>query len=141
MGKKSSSSAPAVDPRVGTAMQKQAETLERQQQWYENEMYPWMREQTEIQNKYAEQDRQFSRENALWWRDMAKTQYDEQKARADEYYNRWNQVYKPIENQLVNDVNRYNTSAEAERQAQAAIGDYTNAYAQRKQAQNMQMQA
>ena len=34
MGKKSSSSAPAVDPRVGTAMQKQAETLERQQQWY-----------------------------------------------------------------------------------------------------------
>lgn len=141
MGKKSSSSAPAVDPRVGIAMEKQADILERQQAWYENEIYPWMREQTLLQNQYAEDDRQFSRENALWWRDLAKQQYDKQEARADEYYNRWKETYKPIEDQLVADVNRYNTSAEAERQAQLAIGDYASAYAQQKQAQNMQMQA
>ncbi len=141
MGKKSSSSAPAVDPRVGIAMEKQADILERQQAWHENEIYPWMREQTLLQNQYAEDDRQFSRENALWWRDLAKQQYDKQEARADEYYNRWKETYKPIEDQLVADVNRYNTSAEAERQAQLAIGDYANAYAQQKQAQNMQMQA
>lgn len=141
MGKKSSSSSPAVDPRVGAAMEKQADILDQQQQWYENEIYPWLKEQTYLQNEWSQQDRQFAQENALWWRDMAKEQYDKQNERADEYYNRWKDVYKPIEDQLVADVDRYNTSAEAERQAQAAIGDYANAYAKQKQAQNMQMQS
>lgn len=117
MGKKSSSSSPAVDPRVGAAMEKQADILDQQQQWYENEIYPWLKEQTYLQNEWSQQDRQFAQENALWWRDMAKEQYDKQNERADEYYNRWKDVYKPIEDQLVADVDRYNTSAEAERQA------------------------
>ena len=141
MGKKSSSSAPPVDPRVGIAMEKQAALAEKQQSWYENEVYPWLQSQTIKQNEYAEADRQFARDNAVWWRDLAKEQYNKQDAKAEEYYNRWKEVYKPIEDSLVADAAKYNTSAEAERQAQAAIGDYATQFANQRQAQNMQMQA
>lgn len=141
MGKKSSSSAPAVDPSVGIAMQKQADVAERQQAWYENEMYPWLQEQTNISNQAAAEDRQFNQQNTIWWQNYAQTQTDRQNQRADEFYNRWKDTYLPIENSLVADAKAYNTSAEAERQAQAAIGDYSAAFAQQRQAQNMQMQA
>ena len=141
MGKKSASAAPAVDPSVGIAMQKQADIAERQQEWFETEMMPWLKDQTNIANAAAQQDREFNQANTQWWQNFAQTQVDRQNARADEYYNRWKQTYLPIEDALVAEANKYSTSAEAERQAQAAIGDYASAFAQQRQAQRMQMQA
>lgn len=141
MGKKSSSSAPAVDPSVGIAMEKQAALAEQQQAWYENEMYPWLKAQTEKQNQYSEMDRANALENYKFWQNMAQEQVNKQNALADEFYDRWKTQYKPIEDSLIADAARYNTSAEAERQAGLAIGDSATAYAAQKQALAQQMQA
>lgn len=141
MGKKSSSSSPAVDPRVGEAMQKQAEIAERQQQWYETEIYPWLRQQSALQNKWSQQDRQLAQQNQAFWQNYATTQTDRLNAMSDEFYNRWKENYVPIENALLADAKNYNTSAEAERQAGEMLADSKNAFAQQRQAQNMQMQA
>ena len=142
MGKKGTSiSAPPVDPAVGIAMRKQAAIAERQQSWYENEMYPWLRRQTQIQNQFAQDDRDFAKDNAYFWRDMAQRQTDRLNQRADEYYNRWQQKFVPVENSLIADARRYNTSAEAERQASMGIADMSSAFRAQQQQQNMQLSA
>ena len=140
MGKKGSSyHAPPPDPAVGIAMRKQAAIAERQQAWYENEMYPWLRRQTQIQNQFAQDDRDFAKDNAYFWRNMAQTETDRVNRRADEYYNRWKTKYVPVENTLISDAARYNTSAEAERQAQMAMADTSSALAAQRQQTNMQL--
>ncbi|WP_302602602.1 hypothetical protein [uncultured Sutterella sp.] len=139
MGKKSSSSAPAVDPAVGEAMQKQAAIAQQQQNWYENELYPWMREQTNKQNQWSEEDRLLAQQNTQFWQDYATTQTDRLNKMSDEYYNRWKEQYVPIENALLADAKNYNTSAEAERQAQAAIGDMRMAQHSQRQQTAQQM--
>lgn len=140
MGKKSASSSPAVDPSVGEAQKKMAAVAERQQAWYENEMYPWLLKQTAKQNEWSEQDRRLAEQNTQFWQDYTTAQTNRLNAMSDEYYNRWKTKYAPIEDALLADAKNYNTSAEAERQAQAAIGDYRTAYAQQRQTQNMAMQ-
>lgn len=139
MGKKSSSSAPAIDPAIGQAMQKQAALAEKQQRWMENEMYPWLQQQTQKQNEYSEADRALAMQNYQFWQNMATEQTERANAMSDEFYNRWKENYLPIENALLADAKNYNTSAEAERQAAYAIGDATTAYNAQKQALNQQL--
>lgn len=141
MGKKSSSSAPAMDPRVGMAMEKQADIMEQQQNWYENEIYPWMQQQANIQNQNAEEDRKLAQQNYQYWQDFAQKQYDKQSAISDYFMDRYKNNIVPIEDSLIADARRYNTSAEAERQAQLAIGDYATSFAAQNQANNMRMQS
>lgn len=140
MGKKSSSST-SLPPEYGEAMKKQAEVAERQQVWYETEMYPWLKEQTEISNKNADADRAFNQANAKWWQDYAKTQSDKQNAIADTYYDRWKNTYVPVENELLADVGKYKDGVEAERQAGYAIGDVASSFATQRQANKMRAEA
>lgn len=133
MGKKSSSSAPAVPREVGVAMEKQAAVAERQQQWWEDEVYPWYKDSTEKQNALQEKLVNSSLADAEWWRDYTKTQTDKANAIRDEYYDHWKNDYKPIENQLISDAQKFNTDAYAEQQAQAAIGDVASQYANQRQ--------
>lgn len=132
MGKKSSS-APAVPAEVGIAMQKQAEIAEQQQKWYETEVYPWYKESTEKQNALQEQLVNSSMEDAEWWRNYTQEQTDKANAIRDEYYNHWKNDYKPIEDQLISDAQKFNSDAYAEQQAQMAIGDVAAQYANQKQ--------
>ena len=132
MGKKSSS-APAVPAEVGIAMQKQAEIAEQQQKWYETEVYPWYKESTEKQNALQEQLVNSSMEDAEWWRNYIQEQTDKANAIRDEYYDHWKNDYKPIEDQLISDAQKFNSDAYAEQQAQMAIGDVAAQYANQKQ--------
>ncbi|WP_289168932.1 hypothetical protein [uncultured Parasutterella sp.] len=132
MGKKSSS-APAVPAEVGIAMQKQAEIAEQQQKWYETEVYPWYKESTEKQNALQEQLVNSSMEDAEWWRNYTQEQTDKANAIRDEYYDHWKNDYKPIEDQLISDAQKFNSDAYAEQQAQMAIGDVAAQYANQKQ--------
>lgn len=141
MGKKGTSISTSVDPSVGEAQKKMAEIAEREQDWYENKMYPWMEEQTAVANKNAEADRAMYQQDYKFWQDYATQNTDKWNQRADEYYDRWNQKYVPVENALIQDAERYNTNAEAERQAALAYGDAATAFAAQRQANNMQMQA
>ena len=140
MGKKSSK-AVAPDPAIGQAMQKQAEIMERQQQWYENTIYPWLKQQTNLQNEYAQEDRLFQQDNAQWWKDYYQAQSDKQNARSDELYERYQKYYKPVEDQLIEEANKYNTSAEAQKQAQTALDTTAGQYSQQRQALAMRMGA
>lgn len=132
MGKKSSS-APAVPAEVGIAMQKQADIAEQQQKWYETEVYPWYKESTEKQNALQEQLVNSSMEDAEWWRNFTQEQTDKANAIRDEYYDHWKNDYKPIEDQLISDAQKFNSDAYAEQQAQMAIGDVAAQYANQKQ--------
>lgn len=140
MGKKSSK-AVSPDPAIGQAMQKQAEIMERQQQWYENTIYPWLKQQTNLQNEYAQEDRLFQQDNAQWWKDYYQAQSDKQNARSDELYERYQKYYKPVEDQLIEEANKYNTSAEAQKQAQTALDTTAGQYSQQRQALAMRMGA
>ena len=141
MGKKSSGSAPAIDPRYYEAMEKQAQVLQKQQLWLENEIYPWMQSQANKQNQWAEEDRRLAMQNQAYWQDFAKKQYENQQKLADFYFDRYKNDIKPIEDSMIAQAKNYNTSAEAERQAGYAIADYQNAYANQRRQANMQMQA
>lgn len=139
MGKKSSSSAPAVPREVGVAMEKQAAVAERQQQWWEDEVYPWYKDSTEKQNALQEKLVNSSLADAEWWRDYTKTQTDKANAIRDEYYDHWKNDYKPIEQGLIDKAIKFNEPAYAEQQAQAAIGDVASQYANQRQQTAMNM--
>ena len=139
MGKKSSD-AVEIDPRYYDALEQQNALALKQQQWYEGELYPWMKQQTLLQNQYSEQDRQIAQQNYQFWQDYASKQMEKQNQLTDEMYDRWKDKYLPVEDSLIADAARYNTSAEAERQAQRAIADVGTAYAAQRQADNMRMQ-
>lgn len=133
MGKKGGSSAPAVPKEVGIAQMKMADVAERQQKWYEEELYPWYKDSTEKQNALQEKLVDSSLEDAEWWRDYTKTQTDKANAIRDSYYDHWKNDYVPIENQLISDAQKFNTDAYAEQQAQMAIGDVASQYANQRQ--------
>lgn len=114
-------------------MQKQAEIAEQQQKWYETEVYPWYKESTEKQNALQEQLVNSSMEDAEWWRNFTQEQTDKANAICDEYYDHWKNDYKPIEDQLISDAQKFNSDAYAEQQAQMAIGDVAAQYANQKQ--------
>lgn len=140
MGKKGGSTTYQADPRVGAAMEKEAALAEQQQNWYESDIYPWMKEQTAQQNKYSEEDRALAKQNQSFWQNYATTQADKYNGYADEYHNRWRNNYAPVENALIADAAKYNNGAEAERQAGLAIGDYATAFENQRNTRNMQLQ-
>lgn len=137
MGKKSSSYQ-AIDPNVGKAMKRQAALAEAQQQWYETEMQPWLMHQTEQQNEWAEQDRQFARDQALWWRDYTRQNTEKLNQRADEQFARW-QATLPAENAMVDDARNFNVGAEQERQTESALTDITAGNAVQRKALRQQL--
>ena len=141
MGKKSSSSSTSLPREYYEALAKQTELAEQQQEWFENELYPWLQEQTDIANKNAVADRELNQQNAEWWQNYAKEQSDRQNAIADEYYNRQKEKFQPIEEELLAQVGKYKDGVEAERQAGYAIGDIASAMATQRQANNMRAQA
>ena len=130
-----------MDPAIGEAMQKQTQLMEEQNNWYQNTVYPWMKQQTQLQNEASEEDRQFTKENAEWWKNYYQTQTDKQNERSDELYNRYLEYYKPIEDQIIEEANEYNTSAKAASQAQNAMDTTAGQYDQQRQALNMRMKS
>lgn len=139
MGKKSSST--KIPASVGEAMKQQAAVAQQQQDWMENEMFPFLQEQAQIANENAEADRLFNQENAKWWQDYAQTNSDKLNEKADWYFDRFQNTYAPIEDQLIADAARYNEGVEAERQAGYAIGDIASAFGTQRRANNMRAQA
>lgn len=138
MGKKSSST-PEIPEEIGIAQKKMAETAERQQEWYENELYPWYKDSTEKQNALQEKLADASMQDAEWWRKYTQEQTDKADAIRDTYYDHWKHNYKPIEEQLISDAKTFNTDAYAEQQAQQAIGDVASQYANQRQQQALNM--
>lgn len=139
MGKKSSKV--RIPAEIGQAMKKQADVAEQQQNWMENEMFPWLQEQADISNANAQADREFNQANAEWWQNYAQTNADKLNEKADWYFDRFKNEFAPVEDSLIKDLERYNEGAEAERQAGYAIGDVASAFATQRRANAMRAQA
>lgn len=139
MGKKSASSAPAVDPSVGIAMNRMADINDRQQTWYEETAYPWLKEQTEYTNQQNKEYQDMLKQNYDYWQNYATEQANRSNAITDTLWNRYQEKYMPVEDALIKEADEYSTPAEAERQAGLAIADTQNAYAAQRKAlqQNM----
>lgn len=139
MGKKSSST--KIPASVGEAMKQQAAVAQQQQDWMENEMFPWLQEQANISNENAEKDREFNQANAEWWQNYAQENADKLNEKADWYFDRFQNTYAPIEDSLIKDMERYNDGVEAERQAGYAIGDIASSFATQRRSNAMRAQA
>lgn len=139
MGKKSSKV--RIPAEIGQAMKKQADVAQQQQDWMENEMFPFLQEQAQIANDNANKDREFNQANAEWWQNYAQTNADKLNEKADWYFDRFQNTYAPIEDQLVADAAKYNDGVEAERQAGYAIGDISSAFATQRRNNAMRAQA
>lgn len=139
MGKKSSST--KIPASVGEAMKQQAAVAQQQQDWMENEMFPWLQEQANISNENAEKDREFNQANAEWWQNYAQENADKLNEKADWYFGRFQNTYAPIEDSLIKDMERYNDGVEAERQAGYAIGDIASSFATQRRSNAMRAQA
>lgn len=139
MGKKSSKV--RIPAEVGQAMKQQAAVAQQQQDWMENEMFPWLQEQANISNENAEKDREFNQANAEWWQNYAQENADKLNEKADWYFDRFQNTYAPIEDSLIKDMERYNDGVEAERQAGYAIGDIASSFATQRRSNAMRAQA
>ena len=139
MGKKSSSSAPAVDPAVGIAMNRMADINERQQKWYENTAYPWLKEQTQYTNQQNEKYQAMLTKNYDFWQNYATDQAKRSNEITDSLWNRYRTQYQPVEDALIKEASNYNTNAEAQRQAGLAVADTQANYLSQRRAlqQNM----
>lgn len=117
-GKGGGGSAPAADPNIGLAQQKMAEISDEYLNNWKTEVWPAMKEQATKQETRA--DEQF---------ELDKITQEKQSAIADEQYQRYKDVYRPMQDDIVREANAYDTAANRERMAAEAIGDNKNAFA------------
>ena len=139
MGKKSYSSAPSVTPAVEESIKRQTDLMERQEDWYENTMYPWLKDTTEASLAANAEDRALAKQSNEYWQQYATEQANQQNKITNALWDRYNQKYLPIEDSLIDQAAQYNTNAEAERQAGLASADITTAYGTQRQALNQRM--
>mgnify|MGYP006280369167 CR=1 FL=1 len=104
------------DPNVGAAQRQQAEVAERQQQFTEKYYMETVRPLIDRMTKASEQN--YDQNQALFG-----LQFPQAQAQADQY-----QKYGlPAQEKYYQMVQQYSEPEEYERQAQAAMGDFTNA--------------
>lgn len=140
MGKKSSNTV-SMDPAIGQAMTRMAELSEKQQAWYENTIYPWLQTQTEKSNQATQDALDFEKENAQWYKNYYTEQSDRQNAKSDELYERYQTLYKPIEDQLIEEANSYDSGKQAKTDAADAMSTTSGAYNAQRDALKMRMKA
>lgn len=129
-GKGGGGSAPSADPNIGLAQQKMAQISEEYLNQWKSEVWPMMKEQAQKQEERA--DEQF---------ELDKITQQKQTAIADEQYQRYKDVYRPMQDDIVNQANEYDTEANRERMAAEAIGDTKNAFAIKAQDDERKMQS
>jgi hypothetical protein len=111
------SSAPAPDPRMGEAANRQIDIAERQYNDYRNIDMPWMR-------GIAEESLGISRRNAE--RSGALSDYQLESMRFND--NRYRNVGIPFEDRLLEDVNRFDSAGYKNQQVASAMADVQSGF-------------
>lgn len=131
MGNKSSGgSAPAPDPNIGLAQKQMADLATQEFNQWQTDIWPALKAQTESQTTNA---------NAQAAINLQTQQ--QQNQIANEQYQMYKNTYQPLQQQLVNEAENYNTASNEQRLAQGAIGDVNTAFTNQRQAQTQQMQS
>ena len=123
-------SAPAPDPNIGIAQKQMADLATQEFNQWQTEVWPALKAQTESQTTNANNQAAIDLQTQT-----------QQNAIADEQYQMYKNTYQPLQQQLVDEAQNYNTPANEERLAQGAIGDVNTAFNNQKQAQTQQMQS
>ena len=111
-GKGGTTNVPAPDPRIAEAQMKMADLAEKQFEQFENDVWPQMLEQWNAQTEIAEREQAKQFEIA-----------DDQKERADDYYQRMEETFYPLQDQMVDQATEFNSEGYHQQMAARAIGD------------------
>ena len=129
-GKGGGSSAPAADPNIGLAQKELADLSTQQYNDFKTTVWPEMLKQSQAQQANADAQTKIATDTQTQQNQIAQDQY-----------NQYKNTYQPLQNQLVNDAENYDTSANQERIAQGAMGDVKNQFGISAQNNQRQMQS
>lgn len=129
-GKGGGGAAPSPDPNIGLAQQKMAAVQEDYLRQFKTEVWPAMKAQAEKQDARADEQFALDRETQRFQTGIAKEQYQ-----------RYTDVYKPLQDKLIGEAAGYDTKGNFERQAALAMGDVKDQFTQQREQQNMQMRS
>lgn len=129
-GGKGGGSAPSPDPNIGIAQRELAQISREYLQSFQNDVWPELQRIADKQEERA--DEQFALTRAV---------QNKQMEVADEQYQRYKDVYRPLQDDIVNQAKAYDTESNREQQAALAIGDTRDQFEQQRQNQSMQMRS
>lgn len=129
-GGKGGSSAPSPDPNIGIAQRELAQISREYLDSFKNDVWPELQRIADKQEDRA--DEQFALDRQV---------QNKQMAIADEQYDRYKTVYKPLQDDIIQQAKDYDTESNREQQAALAIGDTRDQFEQQRQNQSMQMRS
>lgn len=107
-----STNIPQADPRIAEAQLKLANLAEEQFSMFEEDVWPKMLDQWEKQTSIAEREQEKQFEIA-----------DKQMARSDEYYQRMEDTFYPLQDQMVEQAKEFNDEGYHQQMASRAMAD------------------
>lgn len=123
-------SAPAADPNIGKAQMKLAQISEDYLQEWKTNVWPQMKAQAEKQDARADEQFALDKETQAFQSQIAKEQYQ-----------RYEDVYKPLQDKMITEADQYNTEGNFQRQAAMAMGDVNQQFATAKESNRMQQRS
>lgn len=124
-GGKTSVEAPEPDPNIGLAQKEMSGLSTEYMALWKNDIWPGMKQQAADQQTLAEKQTAFSQEQAQLQMDTQK----QQNAIAAEQYQRYKDKFLPMQDDIINEANAYDTEANRERIAASALGDVESQFA------------
>jgi len=126
MGSKTSIKAPEPDPNIGLAQKELSELSRRQMDFWEQDIWPGLKEQSAQQQKLSEEQVGLNMESQR-----------RQMAIAEEQYQRYKDKFEPLQDEIIADAQAYDTEANRERIASEAIGDVSTQFEIQRQNEKM----
>ena len=123
-------SAPAPDPNIGRAQLMLAQISKEYLESWKTEVWPEMREQAAKQEARADEQFALDRETRAFQTQIAQEQYQ-----------RYQEKFRPLQDQMIAEAADYNTEANFQRQAALAMGDVNQQFQIGRDTNRMQMRA
>lgn len=144
MGSKTSIDAPEPDPNIGLAQKELSELSRRQMDFWEQDIWPGLKEQSAQQQKLSEEQVGINKETQRRQTAIAEEQFGlnmesqrRQMAIAEEQYQRYKNTFEPLQNEIIADAQAYDTEANRERIAGEAMGDVSTQFEIQRQNEKM----
>lgn len=126
MGSKTKIDAPEPDPNIGLAQKELSELSRRQMDFWEQDIWPGLKDQAAQQQKLSEEQVGLNMESQR-----------RQMAIAEEQYQRYKTTFEPLQDEMIADAQAYDTEANRERIAGEAMGDVSTQFEMQRQNEKM----
>lgn len=129
-GKGGGGSAPSPDPNIGRAQMMLAQISQEYLESWKTQVWPEMQQQAAKQEARADEQFALDRQTREFQTQIAQEQYQ-----------RYTDVYRPLQDQMIQEAKDYNTEANFQRQAALAMGDVNQQFQIGREANRMQMRS